>query len=387
VKELVSSGLVIPRKNLLPKVHVSILFDIEAATENKIVDLPMKRINTVLLSYGMSGKVFHAPFLSVHDGFRLLGAWERSKEVFAQDYPGTKSYSSLESVLENDEVDLIVVNTPTNTHYDYAKKALLAGKHSIIEKAFTTTVAEAEELKTIAEQKHLKLSVFQNRRWDSDFKTVQQIISKGLLGDIVEATICFDRYNTGLSKKAHKENPGPGAGIVYDLVPHLADQALVLFGMPRAVFADFMINRLESQVEDYFEVLLYYKTFRVRLMAGYFKRESAPSYQIHGTKGSFLKSRADVQETNLLRGMKPDAAGYGIEPIDEQGLLHTEKDGKIIRERIPTLSGNYMDYFDGVYQSITSGKPIPVNAEDGVRVMKIIEAAYLSHRERKVIDL
>jgi scyllo-inositol 2-dehydrogenase (NADP+) len=347
----------------------------------------MKRINTVLLSYGMSGKVFHAPFLSVHDGFQLLGAWERSKEVFAQDYPGTKRYPSLESVLKDDEVELVVVNTPTNTHYDYAKKVLLAGKHIIVEKAFTTSVAEAEELKTIAEQKHLKLSVFQNRRWDSDFKTVQQIISKGLLGDIVEATICFDRYNAGLSTKAHKETPGPGAGIVYDLVPHLADQALVLFAMPQAVFADFMINRLESKVEDYLEVLLYYKTFRVRLMAGYFKRESAPSYQIHGKKGSFLKSRADVQEANLLSGMKPNAVGYGIEPDEEHGLLHTEQNGVVVRERILSLPGNYMDYFDGVYQSITSGKPLPVTAEDGVRVMKIIEAAYLSHRERKVIDL
>ncbi len=347
----------------------------------------MKKLNTVLLSYGMSGKVFHAPFLTVHDGFRLLGAWERSKEVLAQNHPNTKSYPSLESVLEDKEVELVIVNTPTFTHFEYAKKALLSNKHIIVEKAFTTTVAEAEELKAIAEQKQRKLSVFQNRRWDSDFKTVRQVISDGLLGDIVEATLCFDRYNTGLSKKAHKENPGPGAGIVYDLVPHLADQALVLFGMPRAVFADFMINRLESQVEDYFEVLLYYKTFRVRLMAGYFKLESAPSYQLHGTKGSFLKSRADVQETNLLQGMKPDAAGYGIEPIDEQGLLHMEKDGKIIRERIPTLSGNYMDYFDGVYQSITAGKPLPVSAEDGVRVIKIIEAAYQSHNSKKVIDI
>ncbi|HRJ29891.1 MAG TPA: Gfo/Idh/MocA family oxidoreductase [Cyclobacteriaceae bacterium] len=347
----------------------------------------MKRINTVLLSYGMSGKVFHAPFLSVHGGFQVRGAWERSKKVFAQDYPGTKSYASLESVLEDEEVELVIVNTPTNSHYEYARKALLANKHVIVEKAFTTTVTEAEELKAIAEQRQRKLSVFQNRRWDSDFKTVKQVILAGLLGDIVEATLCFDRYNAGLSKKTHKENPGPGAGIVYDLVPHLADQALVLFGMPQAVFADFMINRPASRVEDYFELLLYYNNFRVRLLAGYFKREPAPSYQIHGKLGSFFKSRADVQEASLLGGIKPNQTGYGIEPEEEQGLLHTEKDGVVMRERISTLPGNYMDYFEAVYKAITADASIPVSADDGINVMKIIEAAYTSHRERKVVAI
>jgi scyllo-inositol 2-dehydrogenase (NADP+) len=346
----------------------------------------MKKVGTAILSYGMSGKVFQAPFLSVHTGFDLLGSWERSKQQIEKDYPGTRSYPTLESVLKDDSVDLVVVNTPTNTHYLYAKEALLAGKHVIVEKAFTTTVAEAEELKVLAEQNRLKLSVFQNRRWDSDFKTVQQVLHNGGLGDVVEATISFDRFNPGLSAKGHKENPGPGAGIVYDLVPHLADQALVLFGMPHSVFADFMINRDTSQVEDYFEVLLFYPTFRVRLMAGYFKRESAPSYQVHGKKGSFLKSRADVQEASLLIGVKPDAAGYGIEPEKEQGLLHSEKNGTLIRERIPTLPGNYLEYFDAVYMAIVHDAPMPVSADDGINVMKIIEAAFLSQRERRVVD-
>ncbi len=347
----------------------------------------MQKIGTAILSYGMSGKVFQAPFLSVHKGFSLLGSWERSKQQIEQDYPGTKSYPTLESVLSDDRVDLVVVNTPTNTHYQYAKEALQAGKHVIVEKAFTTTVTEAEELNALAEQKRVKLSVFQNRRWDSDFKTVQQVVHSGALGDVVEATISFDRYNPGLSAKGHKENPGPGAGIVYDLLPHLADQALALFGMPRSVFADFMINRDTSQVEDYFEVLLFYTSFRARLMAGYFKRESAPSYQLHGKNGSFLKSRGDVQEASLLTGIKPDAVGYGIEPEVEQGLLHTEKNGTLIQERIPTLPGNYLEYFDAVYKAIANDEPMPVSADDGINVMKIIEAAYKSHDNKKVIDL
>jgi scyllo-inositol 2-dehydrogenase (NADP+) len=345
----------------------------------------MQKINTALLSYGMSGKVFHAPFLSVHGGFRLMGAWERSKQLITQTYPGTRSYPSLESVLDDAEVELIIVNTPTYTHFDLARKALLASKHVVVEKAFTITVAEAEALKAIADQKKLKLSVFQNRRWDSDFKTVQQVLAEGLLGDIVEATLCFDRYNAALSPKGHKENPGPGAGIVYDLAPHLIDQALVLFGMPRAVYADFMITRSSSQVEDYFEMLLFYNQWRVRLKSGYFVREPVPAYQMHGKRGSFLKSRADVQEASLQRGVKPDVQGYGIEPEHEQGLLHTERGGAIVRERIPTLPGNYWAYYEGLYKAITENMPVPVSAADGIRVMKIIEAGYLSHQENCVV--
>ncbi len=347
----------------------------------------MKVINTVLLSYGMSGKVFHAPFLSVHPGFRLMGSWERTKKNIEADYPSTRSYASLESVLEDPEVELVVVNTPINSHFEYAQQALLAGKHIIVEKAFTTTVAEAEKLKLLAEEQKRILSVFQNRRWDSDFKTVQKVIREGLLGEIVEATICFDRFNVGLSQKVHKEIPGPGAGNVYDLGPHLIDQALVLFGMPDAVFADFMITRTDSKVEDYFEILLYYKKHRVRLKSGYFVREPAPAYQVHGKKGSFLKSRADVQEASLLKGIKPNAEGYGIEPKSEQGILHTEKNGVIVRERITSLPGNYMGYFDDVYNAITKNQPVLVNADAGVDVMKIIEGAYQSHSKKKVVKL
>ena len=346
----------------------------------------MKQIGVALLSYGMSGRVFHAPFLSLHPGFTLLGACERSRKQIQHDYAGTKSYASLDELLNDADVELVVVNTPTNTHYEYAEKVLQAGKHAIVEKAFTTTVAEAEELDAIAKSNNLKLSVFQNRRWDSDFRTVQKVISEGLLGEIVEATMCFDRFNPALSQKLHKETAGPGAGVVYDLGPHLIDQALVLFGMPNAVFADFMITRESSKVEDYFEIRLYYEKHRVRLKSGYFVREPAPAYQIHGKKGSFLKSRADVQEASLQKGVKPDAEGYGIEPESEQGLLHTERNGAVVRQLVPTLPGNYLEYFDGVYESITGDKDVPVSAEDGINVMRIIGCAYRSHSSRKSVD-
>jgi predicted dehydrogenase len=347
----------------------------------------MKKINTALLSYGMSGKVFHAPFINEHECFQLLGSWERSKKLIQRDYENVISYPTIESLLSDDQVELVIVNTPTYTHYEYANKALLAGKHVIVEKAFTTTVSEAVELKNIATSKNVKLSVFQNRRWDSDFQTVRNVIREGLLGDIVEATISYDRYNPALSPKLHKENPGPGAGIVYDLGPHLIDQALFLFGMPRAIFADIMVTREKSLVDDYFEILLYYDKLRVRLRSGYFVKELIPSFVIHGKNGTFLKSRADVQEAQLQQGIKPSSSDYGIEANGQEGLINYYRDETTIKSRVPTIKGNYMAYFDGICRAIRSNEPLPVTADDGINTLKIIQAAIESSGSRKAIDV
>jgi scyllo-inositol 2-dehydrogenase (NADP+) len=346
----------------------------------------MQKIKTALLSYGMSGKVFHAPFLEFHPGFELVGSWERTKQLINLDYPDVKSYPTLEELL-HDDIDLVIVNTPVGTHFEYAKQVLLAGKHAVVEKAFTTTVTEAEELVDLAKEKGLKLSVFQNRRWDSDFKTVQQIVSDNLLGELVEAEFHFDRYNPLLSPKGHKETVNSGAGILKDLGPHLIDQALFLFGMPLAVFADIRVTREHSLVDDWIDILFYYSDFRVRLKAGFFVREANPAYVIHGKKGSFLKPRGDVQEDELKLGKKPNLDSWGKEVSGNEGLLHTEIDGKIIKEKVPTLQGNYYDFFDGVYQSIVNDAKEPVTAQEGLQVMQIIEAVIESNVQGKGIVL
>jgi predicted dehydrogenase len=346
----------------------------------------MQKIKTALLSYGMSGKVFHTPFLEFHKGFELLGSWERSKKLIQKDYPNAISYSTLEEVLES-EAQLIIVNTPVGTHYEYAKKVLLAGKHVIVEKAFTTNVAEAQELIALAIEKRVKLSVFQNRRWDSDVKTVRQVLLDEVLGDVVEAEFHFDRYNPLLSSKQHKETDNAGAGILKDLGPHLIDQALYLFGFPQAVYADIRATRDYSLVDDWIDILLYYPNFRVRLKASFFVREANPAYTIHGKKGTFLKPRGDVQEDELKLGKKPNLEGWGTEPIEKEGLLHTEIDGEIVHEKTPTIQGNYYAFFDGVYDSIVNDKEEPVTGQDGLRVMQIIEVAIQSSVQKKAINL
>ena len=342
-------------------------------------------INTALCSFGMSGLVFHSPFLTINPHFNFYAVWERSKNEAQQKFPEVKTFRSLDEMLADPLVELVIVNTPNYTHYEYTKKDLLAGKHVIVEKPFTTNLEDANELIEIAKKEKKVLSVYQNRRYDSDFKTIRKIINENLLGELVEVEMHFDRFREELSPKQHKEIPGPGAGVLFDLGSHLIDQALTLFGIPEKVFADIRIIRPLSKVDDYFELLLYYNNLRVRLKASYVVREALPGYILHGLKGSFIKAKTDVQETMLQAGNMPGGKDWGTEPESEKGLLHTEKDGKIIRKYVQSEQGNYDDYYTAIYEAIRNNKPLPVPAKEGANVIKIIETAFASSKEEKLI--
>jgi len=347
----------------------------------------MQPINTALLSFGMSGQVFHAPFLQVHEGFNLYAVWERTKNQAQEKYPSIRTYRSLDELLNDDTIELVIVNTPSVTHYEYAKKALKANKNVIVEKPFTPTVAEGEELIALSKERNKLLSVYQNRRYDSDYKAVKKVLDEKLLGKLIEAEFHYDRFNDQLSYKVHKETPTPGVGIVYDLGSHLVDQALQLFGMPHSVFADIDIIRPNSKVDDYFELLMFYNQFRVRIHSSLLVREQLPAYILHGSKGSFIKAKTDVQEVALQAGKVPGTPGWGAEPENEKGLLHTEKNGKIIRDYIPSFNGNYMEFYEGIYKAMRLQEPLPVTAEEGLNVIRIITAAHQSSREKKVIKM
>jgi scyllo-inositol 2-dehydrogenase (NADP+) len=347
----------------------------------------MQAINTALLSFGMSGQVFHAPFLKVHEGFNFYAVWERTKNLAQEKYPSIKTYRTLAELLSDRAIELVVVNTPSVTHYEYAKQCLQAGKNVIVEKPFTATVEEGEELIQLAKERNLLLSVYQNRRYDSDYKVVKKVVDENLLGDLIEAEFHYDRFTEQLSYKVHKETPTPGVGIVYDLGAHLVDQALQLFGMPRFVFADIDTLRPNSKVDDYFELLMLYDHFRVRLHSSLLVREQLPAYILHGKKGSFIKAKTDVQEVALQAGKTPDMPGWGKEPENEKGLLHTEKHGQIVREYISSSAGNYMEYYDRIYKAMRLQEPLPVTAEEGLDVIRIITVAHKSSEQKKVIEL
>ncbi|MBK8951013.1 MAG: Gfo/Idh/MocA family oxidoreductase [Chitinophagaceae bacterium] len=347
----------------------------------------MQPVNVTLCSFGMSGWVFHAPFISANSNFKLYGVWERTKNLAQEKYPWIKTFRSLEEILTDTNVELVVVNTPSITHYEYAKKAIQAGKHVIVEKPFTATVAQAVELIALATKKGVLLSVYQNRRYDSDYKTVKKVLDANLLGEIVDAEIRYDRYVPELSYKAHKETPTPAVGSLYDLGSHLIDQALQLFGMPVALFADMAINRPGSKVDDYFDIKLFYPSHRVSLKSSYYVREALPGYQFHGKLGSFIKHKTDVQEIDLQLHKVPGGNDWGLEPEQQQGLLHIVRNEEVIKEYITSERGNYGDYYDGIYKAIRLKGKLPVTAEEVRDVIVIIETAIKSNKEKKVIEL
>ena len=344
-------------------------------------------LNTALCSFGMSGLVFHAPFIHASPRFNLYGVWERSNKTAAGIYPGIISFDSLESMLADEAIDLVIVNTPNYTHFEFAKKALLAGKHVLVEKPFTVTVSEAEDLITIAKEMNRILSVFQNRRYDSDFKTVKRIVDQGLAGELIEAEFHFDRYKPTLSPKQHKESDIAGAGLLHDLGPHLIDQALYLFGMPASVFGFLKTVRPGSLVNDYFDIALFYSKLVVRLKASLVVSKPVPAYILHGSTGTFIKERADIQEDILKQGQKPGSNDWGIEPPSAAGILTLSSPEGTTRKNIPSLQGNYMEFYNGLYESIVNGKPLPVSARDGLQVMKLIEAVQESNHTTRMIFL
>jgi predicted dehydrogenase len=344
-------------------------------------------IKTGICSYGMSGKLFHAPFLEAHPGFELSAIVERHNNDSKERYPNTKIYRSVEELCADKDLELIVVNTPTHLHFELAKLVLLAGKNLVIEKPFAVTVKEAEALEALAKKNNLFLSVYQNRRYDGDYRAIKDVLQKELLGEIREAEIRYDRYRPSFGGKQHKEGNMPGAGNLYDLSPHLVDQAIQLFGFPKALFADLIKMRDDVAVPDYFEILFYYDRLRVRLKATVIARESTYAYILHGMKGSFLQQRSDVQEQQLLAGVKPSLENWCPALSEPDGLLHTEINGAIVREETTSSPGNYMGYYNDVYKALTGQGPNPVPAADGIRNMRIIEAALESMKERRVVSL
>lgn len=351
----------------------------------------MDKIRTGLAAYGMSGQVFHAPFIATNPHFELTAVTERSKDLSHARYPYARIVRSFEELIDMQELDLVVINTPDSTHYEYARRALEAGKHVIVEKPFTTTVEEAEELIALAATKGLTLSVYQNRRWDSDFLTVKEILSKSLLGHLVEFESTFPRYRNFIKPDTWKETGESGGGLTYNLGAHLIDQAVQLLGMPQAVFADIATLREGGKVDDYFIIHLLKPSkvpeVKVTLKASYLMCENEPRFVLHGREGSFVKYGLDPQEADLTNGMLPDRPHWGEEDKSIWGILHSAKGGKDVREQYPSLPGNYGAFYENIYQHIRHGEPLQSDAREVTGVIRLIEAAWESSRKQNVITL
>lgn len=335
-----------------------------------------KTIITGLMAYGMSGKVFHAPFINAHPGFKLHAVTERNQKNAAADYPGIISYPGIDELLADEQIELIIINTPNYTHLEYAKKALNAGKHILVEKPFTATAAEAKEILALAKTLNKKVLFYQNRRWDSDFRAVTEVIKSGKLGKLSEVHFRYDRYRSTIGVKSFKEEPMAASGLMYDLGPHLLDQALSIFGKPDSFHKILGKNRVNTQVDDYFSIHLSYPdSVNVFVHSNMMVVEALPAFVINGTSGTLHKERADAQEAQLLAGMKVSDPAYGIEAPGTEGKLYLlDEAGHRTTHIIPALKGSYLPLFEAVYQTIVNDQPYPVTEEQVITQLEILEA-------------
>ncbi|GAA4320169.1 Gfo/Idh/MocA family oxidoreductase [Compostibacter hankyongensis] len=351
----------------------------------RIIDDP---IRTALAAYGLSGKVFHAPLISAHPGFVLKKILERGgKQRSRERHPGPEIVSDFGKLLEDETIELIVINTPEHTHFELGKQALEAGKHVIVEKAFTVSTAEAQTLIDLASEKGKILSVFQNSRWHGDFITIQKIVEKRLLGELAEFEAHFDRYRNTIQEDSWKEEAVPGTGSLYNLGSHIIDQSLVLFGMPHAVWADIRIQRPGGKVCDCFELVLYYGQLKVTLKSSYLVREPGPRYTLHGTAGSFIKYGGDPQEALLKAGKSPLDEDFGHEPESQWGTLNTQWEGLHFSGKIETCRGSYMGFYDNIYGAIREKASLAVTPVQAQQTIAVIEAALKSSEEKRIISL
>lgn len=345
-----------------------------------------RKLQVGLVGYGKSAGIFHAPLLHAHNNFQIKKVLERHAQRSKEKYKEVEVVKNLEDLLDDQDIDLIVITTPNQFHFPIAQFALHAGKHVIAEKPFTVTSSEAKELVQLAKEKKKIISVFQNRRWDSDFLTIKKILKEGILGKLIEYEAHFDRFRSEI-KDAWKEKELPGSGILYDLGSHLIDQSIDLFGLPQKVYADLRRQRESTIVDDNFEVILFYEQLKVTLKASMFVKGKALKCKLTGTKGSFTKYGLDVQEDALKAGNIPGTDGWGMEKEQDWGIINSHFNGLEINGKIESIPGDYMSYYSNVYEAIVEGKPLMVKPEISMNVIRIIEAAIESSKQQRVIEL
>ena len=342
-------------------------------------------IDVGLIGFGFAGRTFHAPVISAVEGLRLAAILQRHGAEAEQAYPAARVVRSLDQLLGLDSVRLIVIATPNTSHFELAKQCLDAGRHVIVDKPFTTTYAEAAELASVARKQQRIITVYQNRRWDGDFLTVQRLLSDGKLGRIVLYESHFDRFRPHL-KGVWRERPEPGSGLLFDLGPHLIDQTLLLFGAPNAITADVRIVRDGAQVDDAFDLVFHYPKMRALLRAGVLVSTPTPRFAIQGTTGGYLKYGLDPQEDALKRGETPSSEFWGYEAPERWGTLLQVQGDSFVKEQLPTMPGDYRQYYANVRDAILGKAPLAVTAESALNVMRALELADESSKKRCAVN-
>jgi scyllo-inositol 2-dehydrogenase (NADP+) len=345
-----------------------------------------RAIGVGLIGYGLGGAAFHAPLVQAEPGLRLHAVVTGRAGQVRRELPGVQVVASAAELLEDPAVELVVVAAPNAVHHRLAAAALRAGRHVVVDKPFTLTTAEADELIDLAAAADRRLSVFHNRRWDGDFLTVRRCLEAGLLGNVSSFTSRYDRFRP-VPKGSWKEEDVPGSGVLYDLGPHLIDQALQLFGMPGTVWADVGTQRPGVAAVDYLHLVLGYGRLRVLLHAGMEVRDPGPRFEVHGDRGSFVKGGLDLQEQALRAGGRPGDPGWGSEPADRHGTLTTEVAGLELRGRLASAPGAYQAFYAAMAAAVAGEGPVPVPAAEARDTIAVIEHALASSRDGRVVQI
>jgi predicted dehydrogenase len=341
----------------------------------------MVRVGVV--GFGLAGRVFHAPLISSVDGLELAGIVERSGGLAAQRYPGVTIYRSLEEMLADDSIELLVIATPSGTHFELAQLAIEAGRHVIVDKPVATCPNEIAHLIRSAKSRGVKLIPFHNRRWDGDYLTLAKLVKEGTLGRLVHLESRMDRWNPGAARKPWKNDAALGGGVLLDLGTHLADQALTLFGKPEAVWGDVLRERDGEGADDAFTVLLRYADgLRVTLGANALSSPAGARFHLRGTRGNYRKKGIDPQEAALGKVTRIGDAHWGEEPREEWGMLHVDVDGGRVTRPLETTPGDYRKFYEGVRDALAGSAEQPVTPQEAWRVASVLEWAAESSASR-----
>ncbi len=362
--------------------------------------MSQREIGVGVIGFGLGGRVFHAPFVSAVTGLRLAAIMQRTGDAAAKAYPTTRIARSLDDLLADSSIELVVVSTPNETHFAMARLCLEAGKHVVIDKPFASTSEEALALGKLAKSKSLLVIPFHNRRWDGDFQTVRKLLQQDAIGRLVTFESHFDRFRPIPRENTWKEAENPANGMLFDLGPHLVDQALALFGPPAAITASVRSDRDQTAIEDAFDITLHYpaangKGLLAHCRTSYLACDYAPRFLLHGTKGSFRKHGLDPQEPALVGGAKVPVQGSQQVWLQEEesawGTLTVAPNpadpGTLITRQVKTELGDYRGFYANVRDAILGTAPLAVTPEDGYRVIRLLELARESSAQARTLKV
>ena len=340
-----------------------------------------------LIGFGLAGQAFHAPIIRGVPGLELACILARSGSLAQKTYADVEVVRTLEDLLADEQIRLVVVATPNPSHFDLARRCLLAGRDVVIDKPFAPTLKEAEDLVRVAEQNGRLLTVYQNRRFDGDFQTVKKMVQLGTLGEISEYEARYDRFRLERKPGTWRERPEPGSGILFDLGPHVIDQALVLFGTPEAVTAR-LLNQRGGEIDDGFDVALEYPKFRALARSRMIAYAPGPHFLIHGSRGSFVKYGMDPQEEVLRSGKVAHGTDWGPhwgeDPEENWGTVSLANGSG--PRKVKTETGDYRRFYANVRDAILDGAPLDVQPQQALNTTRAIELAIRSHREKRTLS-